>query len=299
MNQTRFLVTGASGFLGTALIDKMMPEFSVTGLSRKGGSNLKIDLSTDQFTLPDFDFVIHTAGLAHLPFADADSMYKNNVLATTNLLCQLNPAILKGFVFCSTVAVYGKQTGHQIDESSTPQPVDSYGSSKLQAEQLIVTWCESHRIPYLILRLPLVFGANAPGNMNRLLDSLSKGRFFVIKGNNSKRSMVLLGDLVEFINEVALKGIKISGAYNLTDGIDVGFNDFVAALCSSKKFNKPIEISSWFAKLLALIGSLFGGSVFSMAILDKMTQTLTFSSKKATDHLGWRPRSVLNYFVEN
>lgn len=294
MSRPKVLITGSSGFIGSALYGRLKSDFQVTGLSRGKTADLKYDLLNENLVLPDFDFIIHAAGLAHVMVNDTTGMYQGNVTATKNLLQALNPSGIKGFVFCSTVAVYGKQWGLNIDESVDPQPTDAYGKSKLEAEQLIVEWCTTHGIPCLILRLPLVVAPNAPGNIGRLTDSLRRGRFFLVQRNQSKRSMVLLDDLVEFIHLQTKNGFRTSGIYNLTDGNGVGFNDFVFSVCSDKGFKRPIMIPLCLAKVMAFLGSLMGGRVFSLAILDKMTRTLTFTSQKAYRELQWTPNAVIS-----
>ncbi|MFM7766871.1 MAG: NAD-dependent epimerase/dehydratase family protein, partial [Bacteroidota bacterium] len=218
MNRPKVLITGSSGFIGSALYEKLKLEYQVFGLSRHPSADLRVNLLSHQFALPDVDFVIHTAGLAHKFTEDSRSMHQNNVLATENLLNNLNPSTLKGFIHCSTVAVYGITTGIDINETVSPNPIDSYGDSKYNAEQLILNWCSKHEIPYLIFRLPLVVGENAPGNIHRLIDSLKRGRFFLIKDNQSKRSMILLDDLLDLIHNKIKQGITKTGVYNLSDG---------------------------------------------------------------------------------
>ena len=294
MNQHNVLITGATGFIGSALYEIIKTENKVVGLSRSKTADLQMDLSINQPVLPDVDLVIHTAGLAHTMVDDQVAMHQNNVAATDNLLNSLNPFCLKGFIFCSSVSVYGKTYGVDIDESVVPFPSDSYGESKYKAEQLVTNWCSRHAVPYLILRLPLIVDVNAPGNIGRMKDSLRKGRFFLVKGNQSKRSMVHLNDLVGLIQRQVKYGINKSGVYNLSDGNGIDFNDFVLAVCSSEGFRKPIMLPFWIAKILAIAGSILGGKLFSLSVLGKMTKTLTFSSIKAKNDLQWSPRSVLN-----
>ncbi|MFM7902795.1 MAG: NAD-dependent epimerase/dehydratase family protein, partial [Bacteroidota bacterium] len=278
---------------GSALCDKLKQEHQVFGLSRHPSADVRIDLLMHQFSLPDVDFVIHTAGLAHKFTEDSTSMHQNNVLATENLLNNLDPSTLKGFIHCSTVAVYGITTGIDINESVSPNPIDSYGDSKYNAEQLISNWCSKNEIPYLILRLPLVVGENAPGNIYRLMDSLKRGRFFLIKDNQSKRSLILLDDLVDLIKNKIKDGITKTGVYNLSDGIGVDFNDFVFNLCEVNGYKKPIMLPFWMAKSLAILNSMLGGRIFSLSVFTKMTQTLTFSSQKANQDLQWSPNPIL------
>lgn len=292
MSRSRVLITGSSGFIGSAIYDHLKSDFEANGLSRNNSADLQYDLTIDEPSLPDFDFVIHAAGMAHLTVDDANSMFLNNLSASSNLLNGLNRGKLKGFIYISTVAVYGLNSGEDIDESFTPMPTDSYGESKYQAEQLILDWCSKYDVPFLILRLPLVVGENAPGNIHRLKQALSKGRFFLVKNNQSKRSMILLEDLLVFLHNQIKNGIAKSGVYNLSDGFGIKFNDFVLKLCSVNGYKEPIKLPYWLVKIFAFLGSLVGGKTFSLIILNKMTQTLTFSSQKAKHDLQWFPSLV-------
>ncbi|MGG8473430.1 NAD-dependent epimerase/dehydratase family protein, partial [Rahnella sp. PAMC25617] len=91
--------------------------------------------------------------------------YDVNVLGTLNLLKGLEKAgVPEQFVFISSVSVYGQQSGIFINEDHPLEAKDPYGLSKIEAEDLVLKWCEQHRVVCTILRLPLLVGKNPPGN---------------------------------------------------------------------------------------------------------------------------------------
>ena len=106
LNQVRILVTGSSGFIGSAIFNNLKSDFQVTGLSRKSEAGLKMDLFKEQIDLSDFEYVIHAAGLAHLKQTDKDAMHQNNVASEgsgklTELLVKEGDQVSKGQVIAN------------------------------------------------------------------------------------------------------------------------------------------------------------------------------------------------------
>ncbi len=115
-------MTGATGFLGKILYRELSQHFEVTTLGRSADNALVVNLERDipQFTHA-FERVVHNAGMAHkIPRNTSESQlfYAVNYQGTLNLLKGLEaaPALPRLFVFISTVAVYGLESGENIDE---------------------------------------------------------------------------------------------------------------------------------------------------------------------------------------
>jgi nucleoside-diphosphate-sugar epimerase len=206
------LLTGSSGFLSNILI-KNFTNCNILKLSRTH-SDYNIDLSkfTPVFNR-NFDLVIHTAGKAHSnpkTQEEINSFNNINFIGTQNLLNGLKNNLPKQFVFISSVSVYGLISGESISETTPLLANDPYGKSKIEAECFLKTWCEENNVTCTILRLPLIVGANPPGNLGAMIQGIKKGYYFNIAGGNAKKSMVLATDISKFILKAAEVGKDMS-----------------------------------------------------------------------------------------
>ena len=293
------IISGANGFLGKNILSKFDLK-NVLTLSRQN-ANIICDLSIQTPVLPSSDLVIHTAGKAHMgPKTDKDSQvfFNVNVTGTQNLLngLALAPSLPKSFVFISSLAVYGLYEGKFINEKNALLSKDPYGLSKIQAEKLVQEWCKQHNIVCTILRLPLVVGANPPGNLGAMIRGIDKGYYFNVAGGNSKKSMVLAEDVAKIIMEVA----KIGGIYNLTDGYHPTFAEISNNISIQLGKGKPMNIPSWLARIIAKFGDLLGSKApLNTNKLKKITSDLTFDDSKAREAFGWNPTPVLEGFKIN
>lgn len=293
----KIILTGANGFLGKAICNHFSAVEIVT-LGRKHGS-IVADLGDEIPSLPSCDLVIHAAGKAHsLPKTESErkAFTQINVIGTKNLLCALeqSPKLPKYFVFISSIAVYGEQQGNQIDENHPLNATDAYGKSKIEAEALIIGWCKQNNIICSILRLPLLAGENPPGNLQIMINAINKGYYFNVGLGSARRSMVMIGDVAQFIERV----FAIGGTYNLTDGYHPSFREL--SLVISKQVNKrePLSLPYGMVKVFAILGDLLGAKApINSGKFAKMTKSLTFSDQKARDIIGWDPRPVVKTFT--
>lgn len=294
----KILITGSTGFLGNHFYNLSSSIFSLNRFS----GNYKYDLSISEPVFnTNFDLVIHAAGKAHcIPKTNAEKhqFYKINVVGTQNLLNGLEKAgIPKKFVFISSVAVYGKESGTSISENEKLNTKEPYGLSKIQAEKLVTNWCNKNKVVCTILRLPLLVGENPPGNLGAMIIAIKKRYYFNIGGGGAKKSMVLAGDVAKAILKVA----EIGGIYNLTDGYHPSFAELSKHISIQLGKGKPMNMPMWFAKIVAKLGDLIGTNApLNSNKLKKITTDLTFDDTKARESFGWNPDSVLESFkIEN
>lgn len=290
----KVLITGSTGFLGHYI----KKEFSKDSIITLGRNNCDIiaDLSVDNFKLPKVDSVVHAAGKAHfIPKTqeDIDSIFLTNVKGTENLLLRLEDNLPRYFLFISSVAVYGKLSGKLINENENLCAVDPYGKSKIIAERKIQLWCKKNNVQLCILRLPLILGVKPLGNLYSMINAINRGYFFNISGGKACKSMVLAQDVAAIIP----KAMKVGGIFNLTDGYHPSFFEFSNLIARQLNKRNPINIPFWFAKILSLLGDIFGKrAIFNSVKLEKMTTDLTFDDSKAKLFLEWCPLTVLNHF---
>ncbi len=292
------LLTGASGFLGKHLVSALKINKKIISIGRSN-SDIIIDLKNQLPQLPSgINTVIHVAGKAHCvpnTARELQDFYEVNVLGTLNLLKALEiSSIPQNFIFISSVAVYGLQSGNLINEESPLKATDPYGSSKIQSERIIIDWCSKHNVICTVFRLPLVAGVDPPGNLGAMIKAIRLGYFFTINEGQSRKSMVLAEDIGAFLSNATL----VDGIFNLTDGIHPSVRDLSIVIASKLgKKRKPLNISLGVANILGMAGDIIGSkSPINSSKLRKLNSDLTFDDSKARRLLGWNPTGVLQGF---
>ncbi len=293
-----FYITGFNGFLGNILssiiVKRNRRVFDINVLSKE-----KLDISKSfELTNPFGEFVIiHTAGKAHFipkTIEEEKLFFDVNFTGTKNLCNALNPYVcsLKGFVFISTVSVYGQVAGNNINEEFPLSANSPYGLSKIHAENYIVEWGREKNIPVLILRLPLVAGPNPPGNLGKMINGIRNGRYFSINEGRAKRSVVMAEDVASCI----IDNVGRSGIYNLTDGYHPTFREIEVLIANQLSRKLPTAIPNAMAYILGYFGDIFPFFPVNSATIQKMSNDLSFSDIKAQVELNWRPRKFIDKF---
>lgn len=288
----KIILTGGSGFLGKTILSAMAPN-EVVSIARSN-CDIKCDLARQIPTLPCASLVIHAAGKAHsVPktVAEKQEFFEVNVKGTLNLLKGLEQAatLPKSFIFVSSVAVYGKEKGTEIDEDTRLAATDPYGRSKIEAESVIQEWCKKHDVICGILRLPLLAGHNPPGNLGALIKGVKQGYYFNIGGGTAKKSMVLTTDVANILPKLA----EVGGIYNLTDGYHPSFYELSRIVAAQLDKKRNLNLPYWAGKLIAVIGDHINKFPLNSNKLEKITSDLTFNDSKARTRLGWAPNNVL------
>jgi GlcNAc-P-P-Und epimerase len=299
----KILLTGSTGFIGREINKVLKSNHDMITLGRKN-CDIVTDLSVEEPKLKDsYDRVIHNAGLAHQFNTDSkeyeSKMYETNFHGTTRLLnaLTLSKKLPSEFIFISSVSVYGLQNGKLIDEKKQLLANDPYGKSKILAENAIIEWGIKHNVSTTILRLPLVIGENPPGNLGKMINGIRKYRYLSIGKAQAKKSMLLVYDLVNLLNREKIP----AGVFNLTDGYNPSFKELERAIASKYGVLFILNLPLFFVTILAKIGDAFKAlKLLNFPIntltLNKITQDLTFSDKKAADILNWKPTKILDYY---
>ncbi len=292
---TSNLLTGATGFLGRIIHEHQ--QVRTLRLGRSPQNDIRCDLSREVPKLPAVHTVIHNAGKAHsVPrsAAEAQAFFEVNEQGTRNLLQGLQAHPPRQFIFISTVAVYGLDNGSSISEAAPLLGISPYAQSKINAEQAVREWCQQRNIPALILRLPLVYGPNPPGNLGDISKMIQAGRYVRIRGNKAHKSIVLAEDVAKLIARVDGQ----SGTYNLTDGVHPRFSDLEDAIAQVHEQYIRLSLPLFLLRLGAYAGDVFkkAGLPFPLYTerLNKMTAPLTFDDRKARQELNWSPEPVLS-----
>lgn len=230
----RILVTGAGGYIGRHLVPRLSDEgHEVVQLWRdhspdpwlfqiENDNYYQVNLATVNvqsmaLELDDIDTVIHLAGRvdinlqpdpkgAHLPPVpgpcDIGALYRDNVLATANVLQYCLEAKVKHLIFASTQAVYGNPTTED-DFYYELAPLEHYASSKLAAERLLNLGRVSG-LAVTILRLPGVYGGDRKSGAvyNMCRRALTEGRIRVELSYPLPINVLHIEDVVEAFDRV-------------------------------------------------------------------------------------------------
>jgi len=323
--EDKIFLTGAAGFVGSALLKRFVVEGAVgrvvvrnelSGLQdekkKKGGGRaekiagdllgrcqiknqtldegLFVRRATIFNNLLGCDVVVHAAARAHIlrdevvdPLAEYRRVNRDATLALARFAAQ---AGVKRFVFISTIGVNGNLNNRPFAENDVPHPHDAYSLSKFEAEQGLLEITQQTGMEGVIIRSPLVYGVNAPGNFGSLVKWVKKGVPLPFGAVRNMRSLVALNNLVDFIALCADPERSPKAAnevFLISDGADVSTSDLlrkVAKACGvkSRLLKVPVGLMTIAAKLLG-----------KGAAADRLFGNLQVDSSKARDLLGWKP----------
>ena len=292
------LFTGASGFLGNNIIHLLNGTYNIISVGLSPQDNYLVDIATDIPTFTDaFDVVFHAAGKAHsVPKTEAEKrlFFAVNLQGTKNLCTALERSgIPKAFIFISTVAVYGCDSGENITEEHPLNGTTPYALSKIKAEKYLEGWCAMHNVKLSILRPSLIAGPNPPGNLGAMIRGIRNGKYLSIAGGKARKSVLMVQDVANLLPMLIEKG----GIYNVCDSYQPSFRELEMVICKQLSRKGPISIPYWLAKSMAVVGDCLGEKApINSLKLRKITSSLTFSNEKAMRELGWKPMNVLRNF---
>ena len=292
------LFTGASGFLGSNIIQLLNGAYNIISVGLSPQDTYLVDIATDIPTFTDaFDVVFHAAGKAHsVPKTEAEKrlFFDVNLQGTKNLCTALERSgIPKAFIFISTVAVYGCDSGENITEEHPLNGTTPYALSKIKAEKYLQGWCAMHNVKLSILRPSLIAGPNPPGNLGAMIRGIRNGKYLSIAGGKARKSVLMVQDIANLLPMLIEKG----GIYNVCDSYQPSFRELEMVICKQLNKKLPLSIPYWFAKSMAVLGDCFGENTpINSLKLRKITNSLTFSNEKAVRELGWKPMNVLGNF---
>lgn len=291
----KILFTGANGFLGRNVIPRLKEKSFQVKTFGTGNADYSYNISNEIPPLEEkFDIVFHAAGKAHCIPKNRDEekkFYDVNFEGTKNLCRALENNLPQIFIFISTVAVYGTESGENISEEFPLAGHTPYAKSKIMAEQFLEGWCKKNKIRLFIFRPPLIAGPNPPGNLGDMIMAIKTGRYFNIAGGKAAKSMIWVEDFAEL---TMLSITHPGGIYNVCDNSNPSFKEISEKFSIVLSKKSPKNIPFFLAKLMALAGDILGSKApINSQKLIKITKALTFSNEKIKKELGFVPTNVM------
>lgn len=316
----KILITGASGFIGSFLVEEALRRGMETWAAVRRSSSkeylqderihfIELDFSsaqvlTEQLQGHVFDYVVHAAGVTKC--IDKADFFKVNAEGTAHLLTALTNLQMpvKRLVFMSSLSAFGaiheQQPYEDIRDTDTPQPNTFYGKSKLEAEQVL----KRFKLPYVILRPTGVYGPRERDYF--LMVKSIKGHVdFSVGYRRQDITFVYVLDLVQAVFLALEKGSTGHG-YFITDGEVYQSSTFSRYI--HEELGKPwwirIKAPLWVLRVVTFFGEHAGRLTGRMSALNNDKYHILSQRNwrcditPAVEELGYRPQYRLKEGVK-
>ena len=298
----KILLTGATGFLGSAISRRLVEDeqYQLISTVRKKSGNLISGIPTVLIeglyadtdwssALSNIQVVIHTAARVHVMNESSGDplteFRKINVEGTLNLARQAAAAGVNRFIFISSIKVNGEST--VIDEPFTandqPNPVDPYGISKWESEVGLQKLAKETDMDIVIIRPPLVYGPGVKANFYNMMRWISRGIPLPLGAIKNKRSLLALDNLVDLIIVCVEHPAASNQVFLVSDGNDFSTTELLIEV--GKALGTPARLIPIPAGVLKIAAILLGKRNVSQRLLGSLQVDIT----KTQELLNWEP----------
>jgi acetylornithine/succinyldiaminopimelate/putrescine aminotransferase/nucleoside-diphosphate-sugar epimerase len=309
------LVTGASGFIGGRLAERLVRDgYQVRCLVRPSSdvatlSALDVEIATGDLTAPHTlaratdgcRYVFHCGAMVS-DWGLPDEVTAVNVAGTRNLLDACAGGTVERFVHLSSTDVYGYPGGIDVDETHTPTRFRNwYAQAKLDAEGE-VHGAGTRGLETVILRPATVYGPGSRETVLEIARAIRRRQMLMIDDGRAVAGLCFVENLIDAAL-AAMQHEQASGQiFNVTDGLDVTWRQFADALahglgCSSPRLSVPYRVAEGIGfslehgyRVLRRTTKLTTRPLLSRQAVHVMGIDQSFSNRRARELLGWEPR---------
>ncbi|WP_264553439.1 NAD-dependent epimerase/dehydratase family protein [Flavobacterium sp. N2038] len=270
----KITITGATGFVGTHLIEYLKDYMEINAMSVRYSPNQTFELNTD--------VVVHLAGKAHdlKKVSVPNEYYEANFELTKQLFDAFLCSTASVFIFISTVKAVADKVEGILKEDTIPNPQTHYGIAKHKAEEYILSKNVSKDKKVFILRPCMIHGPENKGNLNLLYKLVSKNIPWPLAVYKNERSFLSVDNLCFLIRSIIEKDNVASGVYNISDDEFLSTNDLIKIISSiCKKRNVFLTIPVFIINKIARVGDLMKLPLNSET-LQKLTENYRVSNQK-------------------
>jgi len=301
------LVTGATGFVGRALLVRLVREASASAVpvvracTRRAGHSFPAGIESvvvgDITSVTDWTpllrgvrAIVHLAARVHVmhdPQGAGRALYQlTNVDATVKLARAAASCGVARFVFLSSIKVLGESTARDevfTESSPTTQGDDAYAHSKLEAEMALRDIAGQTAMEVVIVRSPLVYGPGVGANFGALMRLVDRGWPLPLAGIHNRRSLIGLENLVDFLARCVTHPAAANQTFVISDGEDLSTPELVRRIAAAQ--GRTIRLVGVPPRLLMAVAAAFGKG----AAACRLIESLRVDSTKARERLGWLP----------
>ncbi|RMP65009.1 hypothetical protein ALQ18_01985 [Pseudomonas marginalis pv. marginalis] len=294
-------VTGASGFVGRALVERLVADnIPCVAAVRRHVDSIPASVKTVNFDSLDESFdwstalvgqavVVHCAARVHVmndTVADPLAEFRKvNVGGTLHLAAQAAAAGVKRFVFVSSIKVNGDgtQLGSPYTADDVPGPTDPYGVSKREAEDGLRALAEKTGMEVVIIRPVLVYGPGVKANFLSMMRWLDKGVPLPFGAIGNSRSLVAIDNLVDLIVTCITHPAAANQTFLASDGQDLSTTGLLTKMAEA--LNKRAYLLPVPAFMLKVAAAAVGKKDLSQRLLGSLQ--VDIAKTKAV--LQWQP----------
>lgn len=295
------LVTGATGFVGRFLCERLLSEdFAVRGTILESESSFSLVNGVEPVTveplgaetpwshaLEGINTIIHLAARVHImndpSKAPITEYRKVNVEGTAQLAREATKAGVKRLVFVSSIKVNGEETDVSYTEESPAKPTDPYGISKWEAEVGLRQIEAESGLEVVIVRPTLVYGPGVKANFLKMLNTIQRGIPLPFASITNKRSLLYVGSLADALTTCATHPAAAGKTYLVSDGEDVSTPELISQ--TAKVLGAPARVFPFPVGLMKLAAKLINRT----DAIHRLTGSLTVDSSKIRRDLEWSP----------
>lgn len=299
---TRVLVTGANGFVGTALCERLKTDgVAAIGAVRSSGNPTScepcvvgdLDGHTNwRVALTGISHVVHLAARVHVTdrhVSHSLSWFREvNVAGTVNLARQAVDAGVRRFLFVSSIKVNGEHTPvGPFRPDDPPCPKDAYAQSKHEAEQALLEIGRRTGLEIVIVRPPLVYGPGVKGNFLTLLRAVQREWPLPLASCRNRRSLIGLTNFIDLLKTCLTHPAATGEIFLASDGEDLSTPELLHRVAHALGL-KP-RLFRFPPSLLQLASRLIGRS----SVYDRLCGSLHVDASKVRSRLVWSPPSTV------
>jgi len=306
------LITGGTGFIGSRLglrclangdsvlilgQENTPAESSNRKILEEKGAQIRLASVTQKDLLPELlkgiDVVYHLAAAQHEVNVPDQRFRDVNVQGTANLLEAGATAGVKRFVHGSTIGVYGPGMEGRIDEDSPLRPDNIYGVTKLEGENVVLSFRD--RLPVVVLRIPETYG---PGDRRllKLFKAIGKGVFIMIGDGKNLHHLIYIDDLIDAFSLAAKNPEAIGKVFVVAGEEPVTTNEMVAVIAAKMGtripgYRVPLSVLLFIADVMEKTFQPFGiKPPIYRRRMDFFRKNFAYSQEKAKTILAFQPK---------